>query len=121
MDGALVDIGYKAEGFCTLQANSRNWEEAKIGDKIQRIPGKRSKNENSMPELSMSKAYSIKAWEKSYQRKTPKAVVVKGVMKHRVKGGIIVDVDGVEAFLPGSQIDIGPCPQHGWNTLGKRI
>jgi small subunit ribosomal protein S1 len=104
-DGVLVDIGYKAEGF-VHSGEFRNWEEAKVGDKIS-VYLEEIENENSMPELSMSKAYSIKAWEK-VTKENAEGSVVKGVMKHRVKGGIIVDVDGVEAFLPGSQIDIGP-------------
>ena len=104
-DGALVDIGYKAEGF-VHSSEFRNWEEAKVGDKID-VYLEEIENENSMPELSMSKAYSIKAWEKVTEENA-EGSIVKGVMKHRVKGGIIVDVNGVEAFLPGSQIDIGP-------------
>eukprot|EP00764_Aduncisulcus_paluster_P002103 gnl/Carplike_NY0171/13061_a18986_133.p1 GENE.gnl/Carplike_NY0171/13061_a18986_133~~gnl/Carplike_NY0171/13061_a18986_133.p1 ORF type:complete len:162 (+),score=31.03 gnl/Carplike_NY0171/13061_a18986_133:51-536(+) len=104
-DGALVDIGYKAEGFVHF-TEFRKWEEAKVGDTID-VYLEEIENENSMPELSMTKAYSIKAWEKVTSENT-EGSIVKGVMKHRVKGGIIVDVDGVEAFLPGSQIDIGP-------------
>lgn len=104
-DGVLVDIGYKAEGF-VHSSEFRKWEEAKVGDKID-VFLEEIENENSMPELSMAKAYSIKAWEK-VTKENAEGSIVKGVMKHRVKGGIIVDVDGVEAFLPGSQIDIGP-------------
>jgi small subunit ribosomal protein S1 len=104
-DGALVDIGYKAEGFVHF-TEFRKWEEAKVGDKID-VFLEEIENENSMPELSLAKAYSIKAWER-VTNENAEGSIVKGVMKHRVKGGIIVDVDGVEAFLPGSQIDIGP-------------
>lgn len=104
-DGALVDIGYKAEGFVHF-SEFRKWEEAKVGDKID-VFLEEIENENSMPELSLAKAYSIKAWER-VTGENAEGSVVKGIMKHRVKGGIIVDVDGVEAFLPGSQIDIGP-------------
>ena len=66
-DGALVDIGYKAEGFVP-SSEFRNWEEAKIGDKID-VFLEEIENENSMPELSMAKAYSIKAWEKVTEEK----------------------------------------------------
>ena len=61
-DGVLVDIGYKAEGF-VHSGEFRNWEEAKVGDKID-VFLEEIENENSMPELSMANAYSIKAWEK---------------------------------------------------------
>ncbi|MDD5727754.1 MAG: S1 RNA-binding domain-containing protein, partial [Victivallales bacterium] len=104
-DGVLVDIGYKAEGF-VHSSEFRNWEEARVGDVIN-VYLEEIENENSMPELSVAKAHSIKAWEK-VTGENAEGSIVKGVMKHRVKGGIIVDVDGVEAFLPGSQIDIGP-------------
>jgi small subunit ribosomal protein S1 len=104
-DGALVDIGYKAEGFVPA-AEFRNWENAKIGDKID-VFLEEIENENSMPEISLQKAYSIKSWNKITQE-NEEGGIVKGLMKHRVKGGIIVDINGIEAFLPGSQIDIGP-------------
>ena len=104
-DGALVDIGYKAEGF-VHSSEFRKWEDTKVGDNID-VFLEEIENENSMPELSLAKAYSIRAWEK-VTKENAEGSIVKGVMKHRVKGGIIVDVDGVEAFLPGSQIDIGP-------------
>ncbi|QSH40351.1 30S ribosomal protein S1 [Lentisphaerota bacterium ZTH] len=104
-DGALVDIGYKAEGFVPA-SEFRKWDDAKVGDKID-VFLEEIENENSMPELSLQKAYSIRAWEK-VTKENEEGGIVKGLMKHRVKGGIIVDIDGVEAFLPGSQIDIGP-------------
>ncbi|MCP3966389.1 MAG: 30S ribosomal protein S1 [Lentisphaerae bacterium] len=104
-DGALVDIGYKAEGFVPA-SEFRKWQDAKVGDKID-VFLEEIENENSMPELSLQKAYSIRAWEK-VTKENEEGGIVKGLMKHRVKGGIIVDIDGVEAFLPGSQIDIGP-------------
>ncbi len=104
-DGALVDIGYKAEGYVPA-AEFRHWTDTKLGDKID-ILLEEIENENSMPEISLQKAYAIKSWNKIITE-SEEGGIVKGLMKHRVKGGIIVDVGGVEAFLPGSQIDIGP-------------
>ena len=101
-DGALVDIGYKAEGFIP-STEFRDWNEAQVGDKVD-VFLEAIENENNMPEISLSKANFIKSWEKI----TSEGHVVKGFMRHRVKGGIIIDLNGVEAFLPGSQIDIGP-------------
>ncbi len=105
-DGALVDIGYKAEGFVPAGEFGAKWEDAKVGDSID-VFLEEIENENSMPGLSLSKATAIKAWNR-INEECGEGSIVKGLMKHRVKGGIIVDIDGVEAFLPGSQIDIGP-------------
>ncbi len=103
-DGALIDIGYKAEGF--VPANEfPNWEAISRGDKV-KVFLEEIENENSMPVLSVHKANSIMAWDR-ITGECGEGSVVKGFMKHRVKGGIIVDIQGVEAFLPGSQIDIG--------------
>ena len=60
-----------------------------------------------MPELSLEKANSIKAWNR-ITTEYGEGHVVKGFMRHRVKGGIMVDVEGFPAFLPGSQLDVGP-------------
>ena len=60
-----------------------------------------------MPGISLQKANFIKSWNK-ITSEYGEGSVITGLMKHRVKGGIIIDLNGVEAFLPGSQIDIGP-------------
>ena len=103
--GALIDIGYKAEGF--LQNDEfPNWAELKVGDKVD-VLLEEIENENSMPGISAKKAVFQKAWGKITDE-SEEGSVVKGLMKHRVRGGIIVDVMGIEAFLPGSQIDVMP-------------
>ena len=104
-DGALVDIGYKAEGFIPA-AEFRNWADVKVGDEVD-VYLEEIENENSMPGISLQKANFIKSWTK-ITSEYGEGSVIKGLMKHRVKGGIIIDLNGVEAFLPGSQIDIGP-------------
>ncbi len=104
-DGALVDIGYKAEGFIPA-AEFRNWADVKVGDEVD-VYLEEIENENSMPGISLQKANFIKSWNK-ITSEYGEGSVITGLMKHRVKGGIIIDLNGVEAFLPGSQIDIGP-------------
>ncbi len=104
-DGALVDIGYKAEGFIP-NTEFRDWNEVQVGDQVD-VFLEAIENENNMPEISLSKANFIKSWEK-ITSEYGEGSVIRGLMKHRVKGGIIIDLNGVEAFLPGSQIDIGP-------------
>ena len=104
-DGALVDIGYKAEGFISA-SEFKNWSDLKTLDSID-VFLEQIENENNMPEISLQKAYFIKSWAK-ITSEYGEGSVIKGIMKHRVKGGIIVDLAGIEAFLPGSQMDIGP-------------
>ncbi len=103
-DGASIDIGYKAEGFVSASEFSK-WDEVAVGDQVD-VYLEEVENENGMPSISVQKASSIKAWNRITEE-CGEGSVVKGFMRHRVKGGIIVDIDGVEAFLPGSQIDIG--------------
>lgn len=104
-DGALVDIGYKAEGFVPA-SEFQKFVEVKVGDAID-VFLEEIENENSMPGISFQKACAMKAWNK-ITGEYGEGSIITGLMKHRVKGGIIVDIEGVEAFLPGSQIDIGP-------------
>ena len=104
-DGALVDIGYKAEGFIP-SSEFQNFEEANEGDELE-VFLEEIENEKSMPGISLQKAYFIRAWSK-ITSEYGEGSIINGLMKHRVKGGIIVDLQGVEAFLPGSQLDIGP-------------
>ncbi len=104
-DGALVDIGYKAEGFVPA-AEFKSWNDVKAGDPID-VFLEEIENDQNMPGISLQKANFIKSWTK-ITSEYGEGSVIRGVMKHRVKGGIIIDLNGVEAFLPGSQIDIGP-------------
>ncbi|MBO5762003.1 MAG: 30S ribosomal protein S1 [Lentisphaeria bacterium] len=104
-DSVLVDIGYKAEGMLA-STEFKCWEDVKVGDSVD-VYLESIENENNMPELSLSKANFIKAWDK-ITSEYGEGSIIKGLMKRRVKGGIIIDLEGVEAFLPGSQIDIGP-------------
>ena len=103
-DGALVDIGYKAEGFIPA-SEFLKFDEVQVGDKID-VYLEEVENRQNQPTLSLEKAQSIKAWNR-ITTEYGEGHVVKGFMRHRVKGGIMVDVEGFPAFLPGSQLDIG--------------
>ena len=103
-DGAVVDIGYKAEGFVPA-AEFKNFADVKVGDKID-VLLEEVENEHNMPSISLEKAESMKAWDR-ITKEYGEGYVTKGIMRHRVKGGIMVDVEGFQAFLPGSQLDIG--------------
>ena len=103
-DGAVVDIGYKAEGFVPAQ-EFKNFEDVKNGDEID-VLLEEVENEHNTPTISLEKAVAMKAWNR-ITNEYGEGHVCKGIMRHRVKGGIMVDVEGFHAFLPGSQIDIG--------------
>ena len=104
-NGVLVDIQYKSEGFIAAE-EFKNWKEIKSGDIID-VYLEQIEDENHMPKLSVSKASFQRSWDKLCSE-YEEGQVIKGLMKHRVKGGIIVDLFGIEAFLPGSQLDIAP-------------
>lgn len=104
-DGALFDIGYKAEGFVAA-SEFENFADVEIGQ-IFDVFLDEIENEDNMPTISLEKAQRISAW-KTLTANCNEGSIVKGLFKSRVKGGIIVDIGGIEAFLPGSQIDIGP-------------
>ncbi|MFW5802748.1 MAG: 30S ribosomal protein S1, partial [Verrucomicrobiota bacterium] len=100
---ALIDIGYKAEGAVPRDEFS-DWENLQVGDEID-VLLEEVEDENNMPVVSVRKAEMKKAWDRLVTE-CEEGSVVKGLVKHRVKGGFIVDL-GIEAFLPGSQVDIG--------------
>ena len=103
-NGVLIDIGYKAEGFVGKD-EFRNWAEVEIGQTIE-VLLENIEDENNMPEISVQKAELQKSWDKLITEQK-EGDVIKGTAKYRVKGGLIIDV-GVDAFLPGSHVDIGP-------------
>ena len=116
-NGALIDIGCKAEGFIPKE-EFPNWDELKDNDKVD-IFLEEIENEMNQPVLSVQKALFMKNWENvttNYQEGS----VATGTIKHRVKGGLIVDVCGIESFLPGSQIDVAPVKNMD-ELLGKEL
>ena len=102
--GVIVDIGFKAEGYVPKDEFS-DWEGLGLGDEIRALLEEIEDDEN-MPILSVEKAILQEAWNK-FTEAFDEGSVVKGTIKFRVKGGLMVDV-GVDAFLPGSQVDLGP-------------
>ena len=103
-NGALIDIGYKAEGFVSKD-EFRDWDSVETGLQID-VLLETIEDENNMPEISVQKAELQKSWDKLLVERN-EGDIVKGLVKYRVKGGLIIDI-GVDAFLPGSHVDIGP-------------
>ena len=104
-DSVLVDIGYKAEGRIPA-GEFADFDSVNVGDEID-VYLEEIENRQNMPTLSLEKANAIKAWER-ITKEYGEGYVVKGIMRHKVKGGIMVDVEGFQAFLPGSQLDVSP-------------
>ena len=101
----LVDVGGKSEGAIPA-SEFGDISTVKAGDEVD-VLVIQSENDDGMVVLSKKLADEKIKWEAVFQR-YQEGSVVKGLVKSKVRGGLIVDVDGVEAFLPGSQIDVVP-------------
>ena len=101
----IIDINAKSEGVISLNEFRYN-SDLKIGDKVEVLIDVRE-DETGQLVLSHRKAKVIKAWER-VNAAHDTGEIVNGFIKCRTKGGMIVDVFGIEAFLPGSQIDVKP-------------
>ena len=102
---AIIDINAKSEGVISLNEFRYN-PDLKVGDTVDVMIDVREDAEGQLI-LSHRKARTIKAWERVNDAHDD-GTIVNGFVKCRTKGGMIVDVFGIEAFLPGSQIDVKP-------------
>src|SRR5210317_556900 len=102
---AIIDINAKSEGVISLNEFRYN-PDLKVGDEVDVLIDIREDKSGQLV-LSHRKARTIKAWDRVNDAHD-KEEVVQGFVKCRTKGGMIVDVFGIEAFLPGSQIDVKP-------------
>src|SRR5215813_10830200 len=105
--GVVIDFGYKSEGIVNPAEFTENGQlTVKAGDEVE-VLVKSMETADGLPVLSRADAVRMKAWddlEKAYREGTS----VKGRVSERIKGGLRVDIDGIAAFLPGSQVDVRP-------------
>ncbi len=101
----LVNIGYKSEGLLPA-SEFKDLSEIHVGDEVE-VLLERLEDENGMVVLSKLRAEQQRNWD-NVTASCEEGKVVSGVVKGKVKGGLLVDVGGVDAFLPGSQIDVVP-------------
>ena len=101
----IVNIGFKSDGLIP-RSEFRDTPDLKVGDEVE-VYLEEQENTNGQLVLSKRKAKIVKAWE-AIQKALDEDQVLEGFVKRRTKGGLIMDIFGVEAFLPGSQIDIKP-------------
>ena len=102
---AIVDINFKSEGVISLNEFRYN-QGLKVGDEVEVMVDRREDKSGQL-QLSHKKARTLKAWDRVNEYHES-GEIVNGFVKSRTKGGMIVDVFGIEAFLPGSQIDVKP-------------
>jgi small subunit ribosomal protein S1 len=105
--GVVIDFGYKSEGIVNPAEFTENGQlTVKAGDEVE-VLVKSMETADGLPVLSRADAVRMKAWddlEKAYREGSN----VKGRVVDRIKGGLRVDIDGIAAFLPGSQVDVRP-------------
>src|SRR6266403_5223980 len=105
--GVVIDFGYKSEGIVNQNEFMENGQlTVKRGDEVD-VLVKNMETGEGFPLLSRADAVRLRAWddlEKAFNENTS----VKGRVAERIKGGLRVDVDGMAAFLPGSQVDVRP-------------
>ena len=102
---AVVNIGYKSDGIIPMSEFRYN-PDIKVGDTVQ-VFIENQEDKKGQLILSHKKARAARAWER-ISAALANDEIIKGFIKCRTKGGMIVDVFGIEAFLPGSQIDVKP-------------
>ena len=101
----VVNIGYKSDGIIPISEFRYN-PDLKVGDKLE-VFVENQEDKKGQLILSHRKARAARSWERVNEA-LEKDEIIKGYVKCRTKGGMIVDVFGIEAFLPGSQIDVRP-------------
>src|SRR5262245_30516938 len=105
--GVVIDFGYKSEGIVNpVEFTEEGKLTVKPGDEVD-VLVKSMDSHEGLPVLSRADAVRMKAWddlEKAYRDGTN----IKGRVAERIKGGLRVDIDGIAAFLPGSQVDVRP-------------
>lgn len=102
---AVINIGYKSEGVISINEFRYN-PDLKIGDKVE-VYVENQEDKKGQLVLSHKKARALRSWDR-VNSALENDEIIKGYIKCRTKGGMIVDVFGIEAFLPGSQIDVKP-------------
>jgi small subunit ribosomal protein S1 len=101
----IVNIGYKSEGVISITEFRYN-PDLKVGDKIE-VYVETAEDKRGQLVLSHKQARALRSWDRVNEA-LENDEIIKGYIKCRTKGGMIVDVFGIEAFLPGSQIDVKP-------------
>ena len=101
----VVNVGFKSDGIISKN-EFKDLADVKVGDKVE-VYVENTEDENGQLILSRKRAIQEKAWE-HILKAMEQGTILTGLVKNRTKGGLVVDVMGIDAFLPGSQIDVKP-------------
>ena len=101
----VLNVGFKSEGVVPV-SEFRDMPELAVGDKVE-VFIETVEDSDGQLQLSRKRAKSLRSWER-INRSMDSDEIVDGYVMRRTKGGFVVDIDGIEAFLPGSQIDVKP-------------
>ena len=101
----VVNVGFKSDGIISKN-EFKDLADVKVGDKVE-VYVENTEDENGQLILSRKRAIQEKAWE-HILKAMEEGTILTGLVKNRTKGGLVVDVMGIDAFLPGSQIDVKP-------------
>ena len=101
----VLNIGFKSEGVVPI-SEFRDMEELKVGIPVE-VFIEKVEDQNGQLLLSRKRAKNLRSWER-VNDSMDNDVILMGHVMRRTKGGFVVDIDGIEAFLPGSQIDVKP-------------
>jgi small subunit ribosomal protein S1 len=101
----ILNIGFKSEGIIPI-SEFRDKPNLKPGDTVD-VYLETVEDQDGQLIISRKRAKHMRTWEKILKAET-EDVILEGLIKRRTKGGFVVDIDGIEAFLPGSQIDVKP-------------
>ena len=101
----VLNVGFKSEGVVPV-SEFRDMPELAVGDKVE-VFIETVEDSDGQLQLSRKRAKSLRSWER-INRSMDSDEIVNGFVMRRTKGGFVVDLDGIEAFLPGSQIDVKP-------------
>ena len=104
----VINIGFKSDGLVPLSEFRADIVPTfKIGDSVE-VYIEAQEDKNGQLLLSHKRAKALKSWDRINEAFEKRKEIIQGYVKCRTKGGLIVDIFGTEAFLPGSQIDVKP-------------
>lgn len=101
----IVDLGFKSEGIISRD-EFIDLAEFKVGDEVELFLESAEDKEGNV-QVSRRKVYFLRTWDR-LMKKHENDEVIQGLIVRRIKGGFVVDLTGVDAFLPGSQVDVKP-------------
>jgi small subunit ribosomal protein S1 len=113
----IINIGFKSEGIIPI-SEFRDKNAVKPGDEIE-VYLETVENKSGQMIVSRRLANSMRTWER-INSALDEDIIMEGIVKRRTKGGFVVDLEGIEAFLPGSQIDVKPIRDYDY-YVGQRM